>query len=102
MIQQMELKGYGKNTNTYIDCLASLSRYYKTSPDLLSIEQIRDRFHFKLREEKLSKSWMNQSIGVLKILYCELLRKEWDGLGIIRYYIVLQLICWEGYLTSHY
>src|SRR4030067_2773015 len=85
MIQQMELKGYSKNTiSTYIDCLASLSKHYKTSPALLSIEQIREYFHYKLTEEHLSKSWMNQTISALKILYCEVLRKKWDGLDIPR------------------
>lgn len=85
MIQQMELKGYSKNTiSTYIDCLSSLSKHYKTSPDLLSIDQIREYFHYKLTVEKLSKSWVNQTIGALKILYCEVLRRDWDDLAIPR------------------
>lgn len=85
MLQQMELKGYSKNTiSTYIDCLSSLSKHYKTSPDLLSIDQIREYFHYKLTVEKLSKSWVNQTIGALKILYCEVLRRDWDDLAIPR------------------
>ena len=85
MIQQMELKGYSKNTiSTYIDCLSSLSKFYKTSPDLLSLDQIRAYFHHKLTVDKVSKSWINQSIGALKILYCEVLRREWDTLAIPR------------------
>lgn len=85
MLQQMELKGYSKNTiSTYIDCLVSLSKHYKTSPDLLSVDQIREYFHYKLTVEKLSKSWVNQTIGALKILYCEVLRRDWDDMAIPR------------------
>ena len=85
MIQQMELKGYSKNTiQTYIECLSSLSRYWKASPDLLTVDQIREYIHYQLTEKKLSKSWMNQTIGALKILYREVLRKDWDAIGIPR------------------
>lgn len=85
MIQQMQLKGYSKNTiNTYIDCLESLSRYYKSSPDLLNVDQIREYIHHKLTDEKLSKSWMNQTISALKILHVDILRREWNGLDIPR------------------
>jgi hypothetical protein len=39
MIQQMQLKGYSKNTiATYIECLVCLSKHYQTSPDLLSMD----------------------------------------------------------------
>ena len=85
MIQQMELKGYSKNTiNAYIDCLAGLSKHYNISPDLLSVDQIREFIHYKLREKKLSKSWMNQTISALKILFCDVLRRDWNGLDIPR------------------
>ena len=85
MIQQMELKCYSKNTiTTYIDCLASLSMYYNSSPDLLSTDQTREFIHYNLTEKKLSKSWMNQMISSLKILFCDVLRKEWNCLDIPR------------------
>ena len=37
-----------------------------------------------LTEKKLSKSWMNQTISALKILFCDILRREWNGLYIPR------------------
>ena len=85
MIQQMQLKGYSKNTiATYIECLVSLSKHFKTSPDLLSVDQIREYIQYKLTEAKLSKSWMNQTISALKILFCEVLKRDWDGIDIPR------------------
>ena len=85
MIQQMQLKGYSKNTiSTYIECLVNLSNHYNTSPDLLTVEQIREYIHYKLTEKNLNKSWMNQIISSLKIFYREILRRDWDDLGIPR------------------
>ena len=85
MIQQMQLKGYSKNTiATYIECLICLSNHYQTSPDLLSVDQIREYIHHKLTVAKLSKSWMNQTISALKIFFCEVLKRDWDGIDIPR------------------
>mgnify|MGYP001559190347 CR=1 FL=1 len=85
MIQQMQLKGYSKNTiTTYIECLVNLSNHYNVSPDLLTVEQIREYIHYKLTEKKLSKSWMNQTISALKILFCQVLKREWSHLDIPR------------------
>jgi len=85
LIQQMQLKGYSQRTiDTYIDCILALAKYYNTSPDLLTIEQIRDYFQYCLVEKKLSKSWMNQLISALKILFCEVLKREWNKINIPR------------------
>lgn len=85
MIQQMQLKGHSPRTiENYVDCIHALSRYYKSSPDMLTIEQIRAYFQYCLIERKLSKSWMNQNISALKILYVEVLKREWNRLDIPR------------------
>jgi site-specific recombinase XerD len=85
MIQQMQLKGLSPRTiDTYIDCILALSKYYKTSPDLVTIEQIRSYIQYCLVERKLSKSWLNQTISALKILHVEVLKREWNRLDIPR------------------
>lgn len=85
MLQQMQLKGYSNNTiETYIDCIAALAKYYKISPDLITTEQIRGYIQYHLTEKKLSKSWLNQLISALKILFCDVLKKEWSGKDIPR------------------
>jgi integrase/recombinase XerD len=84
-IQQLQLKGYSPRTiNTYVDCLLSLAKYYNTSPDLLTTDQIRDYFLYCLNVKELSKSWMNQTICALKILFVEILKREWNRLDIPR------------------
>lgn len=85
MIQQMQLKGYSSRTiQRYTDCILALAMYYKTSPDLLSTEQIRDYIHYRITEQKMSKSWMNQFISALKILFCEVLKRQWNTIDIPR------------------
>ena len=85
MIQQMQLKGYSESSiKNYTECIVGLAKYYKTSPDLLSVEQVRNYIHFKLIEKKLSKSWVNQIVSALKILFCDVLKREWSELDIPR------------------
>jgi len=84
-IEQMQLKGRSPRTiKTYIDCILSLARYYNTSPDLLTTEQIRAYFIYCLVEKKFSKSWLNQTISALKILQVEVLKREWNKLDLPR------------------
>jgi site-specific recombinase XerD len=78
-IQQMQLTGRSLRTiETYIDCIIALTKYFKTSPDLLTSEQIRAYLIYCLVEKKLSKSWLNQTISALKILQVEVLKREWS------------------------
>ncbi len=81
----MQLKGLSPKTiKSYVECILALALYFKASPDLLTIEQIREYFIFCLEVRKLSKSWMNQTISALKILFVEVLKREWNRLDIPR------------------
>ncbi|MBL0140148.1 MAG: phage integrase N-terminal SAM-like domain-containing protein [Bacteroidetes bacterium] len=52
MIQQMELKGFSPLTiKVYIFHLLQLSKHFNTSPDLLSVEQIRTYLHQTVAEK---------------------------------------------------
>lgn len=85
MIQQMQLKGYSERTiATYIQSIISISSHFKIAPDLLTVEQIRAFIHFNLQEKKLSKAWMNQTISALKILFCQVLKRNWNPIDIPR------------------
>lgn len=84
-IMQMQMKGYSKSTvRSYTEALAALANFYKTSPDLLSVDQIRQYIHYRLTEKNVSKSWGNQFVSALKILFCEVLQREWNQMDIPR------------------
>ena len=84
-IQQMQLKGYSENSiQSYVDCLIGISKFYTSSPDLLSDQQIRDYLQYCIVEKKLSTSYINQCVSALKILFVQVLKKEWDPISIPR------------------
>jgi site-specific recombinase XerD len=84
-IQQMQLKGLSPRTiRNYVECILALALYFNASPDLLTTVQIREYFIYCLEIKKLSKSWMNQTISALKILFVEVLKREWSRLDIPR------------------
>ncbi|HOW26463.1 MAG TPA: site-specific integrase [Bacteroidales bacterium] len=84
-IQQMLLKGYSQRTiRTYVSLLSGISRHFQCSPDLITINQIRDYLQENITVVKRSKSWVNQVISAIKFLYCEVLQREWSYLDIPR------------------
>lgn len=84
-IQQMLLKGYSQRTiRTYVSLLSGISRHYQCSPELITIDQIRDYLQENITVVKRSKSWVNQLISAMKFLYCEILQREWSYLDIPR------------------
>ena len=53
-IMQMQMKGYSNSSiRSYTAAIIALANFYKTSPDLLSTEQIRQYIYQRLTEKKL-------------------------------------------------
>jgi integrase/recombinase XerD len=84
-IQQMLLKGYSQRTiRTYTSLLSGISRHYRCSPELITLDQIREYLQENITVVKRSKSWVNQLISAMKLLYCEVLQRDWSYLDIPR------------------
>lgn len=85
MLQVMQQTNFSPNTiRTYISCLVGLSKHYNKSPDELSVQQINDFLHYCSTEKGLSNSMINQTIGALKFLTINVLKREWKSLDIPR------------------
>ena len=83
--QQMLLKGYSPRTiQTYISLLASFAKHYNCSPDLITIDQIRDYLQQNIIQKRRSKVWVNQTISAIKLLHCDVLKRKWSPLDIPR------------------
>lgn len=83
MILQMQIKGHRKRTiKTYTKCILALAVHYNMSPDILTSEQIRQFIHYRLTEKNICKPWLRQFISALKILFCDVLKREWKHLDI--------------------
>jgi len=85
LIQQMQLKGYSPRTiTTYVSMISHLASHYHTPADLLSVDQIREYIMQNITTKKRSKSWMNMMISAVKLLYCDILKREWNYLDLPR------------------
>jgi site-specific recombinase XerD len=85
MLQVMQQKNYSPRTiKSYLSCLTQLSRHYGKSPELLSVQQINDFLHHSVTDKGLSNSLINQTIGALKVLFVNVLKREWQMLDFPR------------------
>jgi integrase/recombinase XerD len=85
LIQQMQLKGYSPRTiRSYVSLISQLALFYRTPADLLSVEQIRDYLLQNITSNKRSKSWMNMIISAIKLLFSDVLKREWNRLDLPR------------------
>ena len=85
LIDQMQLKGYcDKTIRSYVSIIAQIALYYHTPADQLTVDQIRDFILKRITVDKLSKPWMNMAISAVKLLFCDVLRRDWNRLDLPR------------------
>jgi site-specific recombinase XerD len=85
LIQQMQLKGYCQKTiKSYVGIIAQIASFYHTPADQISVDQIRDYILKRISADHLSKQWMNMAISAVKLLFCDVLRREWNLLDLPR------------------
>jgi site-specific recombinase XerD len=85
LIQQMQLKGYSPRTiESYVSIISKIALFYHTPADQLSIDQIREYILRRITVDHLSKPWVSMAISAIKILYCDVLRREWNRLDLPR------------------
>jgi len=85
LIQQMQLEGYCKKTiKSYVSIIAQIASFYHTPADQLSVNQIRDFILKRITIDHRSKSWMNMAISAVKLLFCDVLKREWNRIDLPR------------------
>jgi len=85
MLQEMQVRNYAERTVvSYVHCIERLSLYYKTSPDLLSIDQIKSYLHYCVTDKQESAATINQIISAVKILFTDVLHRSWEPLKLKR------------------
>jgi len=77
MIYELELHRKSEATvKAYVAAVAQLAKHYRRSPDLLSVEQIRDFLHHEITVRKLAFSTVNQKLAGIRFFYHEVLGQE--------------------------
>jgi site-specific recombinase XerD len=85
LIDQMHLKGYcNKTIKSYVGIIAQIALHYHAPADQLTVDQIRDFILERITVGKRSKPWMNIAISAVKLLFCDVLRREWNYLDLPR------------------
>jgi integrase/recombinase XerD len=70
MIEDMTLRNFTQQTiDTYVQCIARFARYFKSSPELLSPEDIRAYLVYLVQERRVSFSYYKQTRSALRFLY---------------------------------
>ena len=85
MLEYMQLKNYSRRTiNTYIACLATMSKHFNQSPDKITSEQVKEYLLKCIKNNQVTPSCINQYISSYKVLMTAVLGRDWDAIQIPR------------------
>lgn len=85
MLQEMRIRNYSERTvRSYIASIAQLSKYYKTSPDQISREQLKSFAYHLIHSKQVSISTINQLISAWKIFQVDVLGNTWEDFRLKR------------------
>jgi len=74
MIDAMQVRGFSVRTHqSYLSAVTDLSRYYKRSPDTLSVAELQDYFLYLVKERKLSGASCRLFLNGIRFLYLQVL-----------------------------
>ena len=77
MIRELELhRKSPKTIQAYVTAVAQLAGHYARSPELISIEQIRDFLHHLITQRKLAYSSCNQKLAGIRFFYRHVLGRQ--------------------------
>ena len=85
MLQEMQIRNYSPRTViSYVHCIERMSAYFNSSPELLSVEQLKSYLHYCVTKRRESASTLNQIISAVRILYTDVLERQWEPLKLKR------------------
>ncbi len=78
MLEDMQLRNLCPETQrNYVHHISGLGRFYQTSPEHLSLEEIREYQLYLVNERRLSADAVNQFVSAAKFLYQVTLETPW-------------------------
>jgi integrase/recombinase XerD len=85
MIEDMQLRNLGSETQrAYVFYIKGLAQFYQTSPDQLSLEDIREYQLYLINERRLSPESVNQFVSAAKFFYTVTLETPWPETALPR------------------
>jgi len=85
MIEDMQLYGLSVYTQeVYVNAVKDLARFYNSSPEKISEDQLRQFFLHLTNEKKVSVSTFKIHLCAIKFLYEKTINRKWPVLKIVR------------------
>jgi integrase/recombinase XerD len=85
MYEEMQIRKYSpRSIENYISNVSSVSSHFGKSPDHISIAELKEYLFHKVETKNLSASSVNQTISAFKILFRDVLGRDWDPVKIKR------------------
>jgi site-specific recombinase XerD len=85
MIEDMQLRNFTSETQrTYVHHMFDLARFYQTSPEYLSLEDLREYQLYLINGRRLSPESTNQFVSAAKFLYTVTLEVPWPEHALTR------------------
>lgn len=81
MIDAMLLRGFSPRTHqSYLTAIADLSKYYRRSPETLSIVELQQYILYLVKEKQLAPASCSLCRNAMRFLYCQVL--GWDEFNV--------------------
>ena len=85
MISEMQIRNYSPRTiRTYVSSMAGLSKHCHISPEVITTEQFKDYIAFRVQQQNVSVSIVNQLIGAWRIFQVDILGRKWEDFKVKR------------------
>ncbi|MCH7415896.1 site-specific integrase [Belliella sp. R4-6] len=85
MYEEMSYRHYSpRSIKTYLSLVSVVSGHFGKSPDLISISDLKSYLFERVNSGELSVSSINQTISAFKILFKDVLERDWDPIKIKR------------------
>ena len=92
MLEDMQLRNLGTETQrSYLHYITGLARFYQTSPEHLSLEEIREYQLYLINERRYSPISVNAFVSAAKFLYNVTLETPWPEGALPRPRVPLKL-----------
>jgi len=85
MIREMQIRNYSEKTiRSYIASISKLTQFFNQPVEEITIHQFKDFLHHRIIVDKVSVSFVNQSISAFKIIQQDVLERDWESIKIKR------------------
>jgi len=85
MIEDMQLRGFSVRTQeSYARAVRKLAEHYRTSPDLITDEELRQYFLYRTNVSRWSRVACTIALCGIKFFYEQTLKRDWTTIGLLK------------------